>query len=140
VRLSILEPNFVRYEDRIETWDRVIGDEKTWRERGCPIEPVTGPREHRITVPTLAEAQGIHFLCPKCYTENNGATGTHLVEVTFEGKGALPHQGIHGSGGSPTRWNVSGTNFEDLSTTPSILCIGGCAWHGYITSGEVSII
>jgi uncharacterized protein DUF6527 len=140
MRLSVLEPAFIKYEDRIETWDKIVGDEATWRERGCPTEPVTGPREHRITVPSLAEAQGIHFLCPKCWTENKGPVGTHLCEVTFEGRGVLPHQGIRGSKEPGPRWNVTGTNFEDLSTTPSILIIGGCNWHGYITAGEVSIL
>jgi hypothetical protein len=140
MRLSLLEPQFIRYEDRIDTWERVIGDEKTWRDRGCPTEQVTSPREHRIVVSSIAEAQGIHFLCPKCYAENNGATGTHMVEVTFEGKGVLPHHGIRGDNGGPVRWNVSGSNFEDLSTSPSILMLCGCAWHGYITNGEASIL
>ena len=37
-------------------------------------------------------------------------------------------------------WQRTGTTFDDLTLTPSILRNkdkGGCGWHGYITAGEV---
>lgn len=39
--------------------------------------------------------------------------------------------------GDAHRWQRTGDTFETLSLTPSILRIGGCGWHGFITNGEV---
>ena len=103
MRLTDLEPQFVRYEDRVEEREFVDGDEATWRERGCPTVKRTLPCQYIIPVATLAEAQGIHFLCPVCFQQNGGAVGTHLCSVTFEGRGAQDHHGSHGKDGKPTR-------------------------------------
>jgi len=119
LKLALLEPGFFRYETRIEEYHTDKGK-------------VTGPREYRIPVATLAEAQCIFFLCPICVHKQG-----HQVEVTFAGRGVLDHQGNHNKAGNPTRWNVSGNDFSDLTTTPSILLEGGCAWHGFITNGEI---
>lgn len=46
-------------------------------------------------------------------------------------------------GGPPTNtgknngWQRTGETFETLTLTPSILRIGGCGWHGFITNGEI---
>lgn len=89
-------------------------------------------------VDTLAEAQGILFLCPLCYAKNGGAKGTHLCQVTFSGRGVLDHQGCHGTDNKPTRWEVAGgTGLADLVCTPSIQLIGGCNWHGFVGSSGV---
>lgn len=138
MRLTDLEPRLIRYETRIETYTVIVGDHETWRERGCPTEPRTGPVQYTVRAERLEDAQGIMFLCPVCFTANGGPVGTHLCEVTFANRGVLDTQGCHGREGKPTRWSVSGTSLEDLSTQPSILLEGGCNWHGYITNGEVS--
>ncbi len=138
MRLTDLEPRFIRYEDRIETYNVVDGDPATWEERGKPTKEETGPRTYLVTAEVLDQAQGIYFLCPQCFKANGGAVGTHLCEVTFEGRGALDHQGTHNSKGQPVRWHVSGSGFGDLSTSPSILLEGGCGWHGYITKGDAT--
>lgn len=39
--------------------------------------------------------------------------------------------------GAPT-WQRTGETLEDLSLTPSIQRVGGCAWHGFITNGGVT--
>lgn len=44
-------------------------------------------------------------------------------------------------GGAPVHneahlWQRTGDAFENLTLTPSIQRIGGCAWHGFITNGE----
>lgn len=134
MRLRDLDPTFIRYESRIETWERVIGDPLTWKQ-GDPTEQVTGPREHMVPVETLAEAQGIFFQCPKWAGQKGPGSG-HYVQVTFAGRGATDAQGCHGKNGEPTRWQVSGTGFDDLTTKPSILLQGGCGWHGFITNGD----
>ena len=138
MKLIELEPEFIRYETRIEPRDVIVGDHATWRERGCPSETKILPCRYRIPVEKLSEAQGIFFLCPVCIVKNKGKVGTHLCEVTFSGRGVLDEDGVHGSDGRPTRWNVSGSDFSNLTTTPSIQLIGGCAWHGFITNGEVT--
>lgn len=129
MKLTDLEPKFIRYESRVITWTRVLGDPLTWKS-GDPTEQVTGPREHKIFVDSLAEAQGIWFRCPKCRS--------HCVEATFAGRGVPDDMGTHNKAGEAVRWNVSGTGFEDLTTTPSILLQGGCDWHGFVTNGDVT--
>ena len=116
MRLTELEPEWMRYETR--------------QEEGRSVE-------YTIPVGSLAEAQGIWLLCPKCFAANNGPVGTHTIDVTFAGRGASDSQGSHGKDGKPTRWNPTGTDFKNLTTQPSILLEGGCAWHGFITNGEV---
>lgn len=136
MKLTELEPQFYRYETRVEEYTVVVGDPLTWKE-GDPTQQVTRPRQYKIPVETLAEAQGVCFLCPVCFVTNGGRIGTHLCEVTFEGRGAEPTQGTQNERG-PVRWTVAGTGVDDLTTTPSILLLGGCGWHGYITAGEVT--
>ena len=34
-------------------------------------------------------------------------------------------------------WHRTGEDFETLTLSPSIRRVGGCAWHGFITNGEV---
>src|SRR5882672_2791179 len=140
MRLTQLKPTFIRYEMRIVTWQEIDGPYETWKERGCPSHPVTAPREHEIVTDSFAEAQGIRFLCPLCFQNNgNSDVGTHWCSITFADRGVPDDMGTHNLEGKAVRWNVSGSNFEDLTTTPSILLQGGCNWHGYITLGEVSI-
>lgn len=88
-------------------------------------------------VATVAEADGITFLCPKCFTENSGSVGTHSVHVYFEGRGVPSALGVNGEG-KTVRWRVkAGTTIDDLAIEPSIQLIGGCAWHGFIGHSDV---
>ncbi len=114
MRLLDLEPRFVRY------YAQVMND-----------------------VP-LIEAQGLLFLCPKCFAENNGPVGTHRISVTFEGRGATDEQGSHDKDGKPSRWGVTGTGFDDLTLHPSIHLTNkadehaGCGWHGFVKNGAAT--
>lgn len=135
MKLTELVPVFVRYEARLDTWTQIVGDAATWKP-GDPTEEVSGPRECVVFVETLEEAQGIEFLCPKCFVVNGGSRGTHWCNVSFEGRGVAPELGSHGTHG-PSRWGVTGTGFGDLTLSPSILLDGGCGWHGWIQAGEV---
>lgn len=136
MRLADLDARFVRYETRYEHWEVCEGDPATWRARGCPTKTVEGPREYSVVVETLADAQGIRFLCPLCFAKNNGMVGTHEIEVTFEGRGATDKQGSHNKSGAAVRWNVQGTGLDDLTLRPSILSEGECGYHGYVTGGS----
>lgn len=137
MKLTDLEPEWTRFETRNQEVEMIVGDHTTWRERGCPVEKVMKDVEYHIDVDDFTKAQGVQFLCPKCYIKNSGPRGTHLIMIPFRDRGVLDNQGMHDSNGKPVRWEVSGTSFKDLTTKPSILLTSGCKWHGFITSGEV---
>lgn len=95
---------------------------------------------------SFADADGILFLCPKCFLANGGRVGTHSVICWRPPR--VP-QTIHPI---PGRWEFEGSGFDDLTLkagSSSILLNGnGClprlpdgtyspGWHGFITSGEV---
>lgn len=140
--LRELDAHFIRYEERLE--------------RGKFVKPGIDPlkgnwidddfeeRDHLaqylVRVETLAEAQGIWFDCPLCYAaKGNTGVGVHGVSVSFAERGVPDHQGSHNSEGKPVRWQVAGgTGLDDLQLSPSILLIGGCAWHGFIGHSGVS--
>lgn len=82
------------------------------------------------------EAEGVEFLCPKCYAENGGPMGTHLVICWFTG---VPLD----IDPKPGRWNPSGAGLDDLTFvepgSTSVLLQGGCGWHGHVRSGEATL-
>ena len=119
MRLTDLEPEFVSYED-------------------------TGEHKYIHHVKTLAEAQGIMFLCPKCFVANNGRVGTHRVLCWSRSAGASEHAEPR-----PGRWQMVGTGLDDLTLNGdmigmpgtgarSIQLLSGCQWHGFVTNGEVT--
>lgn len=87
-------------------------------------------------VDRIEDAQGISFLCPKCFEENHGPVGTHSV-ICWSSSRGVPEEAIPG----PGRWTLEGTGYEDLTLgcepkkTRSVLLTGGCGWHGFITKG-----
>lgn len=87
-------------------------------------------------VDTLQEADGVMFLCPKCYAKNNGSVGTHSIICWFVGK--VPDDLTPG----PGRWNPSGTGLKDLTFigpgAASVLLTSGCQWHGFVKNGDAS--
>ena len=84
---------------------------------------------------TIDGADGIVFLCPKCWLANAGPIGTHSV-ICWQ-----PHvpQTIRPT---PGRWNLVGTGIDDLTLiagSSSIALLGdGCKWHGFIRNGEAT--
>ncbi len=109
MRLVELEPRF----------QRIVEPGKRWQE-----------------VDTLAEAQGVMFLCPKCWRSNGGPVGTHAVVCWFLDRGVADSETP-----GPGRWRGLGTSLEDLTLeagSSSILLTGGCQWHGFIRNGEVT--
>lgn len=90
-----------------------------------------------LYVQTLSEADGVLYLCPKCFRENGGRRGTHGVLNWFEGR--VPDD----LNPKPGRWNPEGTGLDDLTFVPgrksqSVLLTSGCHWHGFITNGEAT--
>lgn len=128
MRLAELEPQFLRYGRR---WGEPDG---TFIEAGWRIT--------HHSVDTLAEAQGVEFLCPKCFAANGGPVGTHIVICWSRSRGT-PEDARPG----PGRWTLEGTGFDDLTLNGdaingggarSVLLQGGCGWHGFVTNGEVT--
>lgn len=114
MRLTELAPQFLRYEKR--------------------ADGVFLPYVDRIE-----EAQGISFLCPVCFAKNGGPVGTHGV-ICWSSSRGVPDDATPG----PGRWRLEGTGYGDLSLmeepgkSRSVLLMGGCGWHGFVTAGEVT--
>jgi hypothetical protein len=114
MRLTTLEPYFLRYEPR------------------------DGAIYHRM-VESIVEAQGVMFLCPKCFETNKGNIGTHSV-LCWSRSAGVPDSASPG----PGRWKLVGSSLLDLTldadppnTARSVLLTKGCGWHGFVTNGEV---
>lgn len=134
MKLRDLDAKFIRYETRMDTWRQVLPG-VTYTGEEYQTEEVPGPREFMVDVETLAEAKGVFLQCPICRQPDGSG---HYLQVTFANRGVGDSQGSHGKDGGPTRWEVSGTGLDDLTTKPSILLDGGCNWHGYITNGDAA--
>ena len=88
-----------------------------------------GPLMYR-NVGTLAEAQGVLFLCPLCRARLGTDVGCHSVLVWFDVPGLDPAW-------EPTpRWKVSGTSLDDLTLDPSVNVPGD--WHGWVRDGDAT--
>lgn len=85
-------------------------------------------------VETLAEADGLLFLCPRCFVNNNGKVGTHSIICWFAGK--VPDD-LTPKG----RWETAGVGLDGLSfigpNAASVLIGGQCQAHFYIRNGAI---
>lgn len=146
MRLVELEPQFLRYEERLGSWrehkkDGYADDPDHKHIDEC-WETVTGQRVFWpfVMANDMKQAQGLKFLCPKCFERNNGPVGTHSVIIWSRSRGVPDHA-------TPTgRWTLDGVSCANLTvngdppgSARSIQLIGGCAWHGYITNGRSSM-
>jgi hypothetical protein len=99
-------------------------------------------------VPTLAEADGVMFQCPRCAQGKEAGAedgrrfvrGAHYVICWFVGKVA------DSVDPKPGRWTPQGTGLADLTFVPgnpsrsvSVLLTSGCGWHGFIRDGEATL-
>lgn len=74
----------------------------------------------------LRKGVALAFNCP-CGCKDDVAI--HITNP-LDGGPKLMHDGF------PT-WERTGEDFESLTLRPSILRMGGCGWHGFITNGEI---
>lgn len=91
----------------------------------------------REDVATLDAAQGIRFLCPRCYRANGGPIGTHSILCWFAGRG-VPSTTMPG----PGRWIPNpGAVIETLTFIgPNAASVqSGKHWHGFVRSGHVFV-
>lgn len=110
MRLRDLEPQFMRFDEH----------------NGRVVWP---------HVETPGEAQGVFFLCPQCYKDNGGSTGTHGIVCW---NGTVPADAKPTGG----RWNMQGTSYDDLTLvgaggSSSVHTPAACNAHFWITSGEI---
>jgi hypothetical protein len=137
-----LEARFVRHEVRIMKSWRVKPEVIVERPNGPFTEndlfEHEGPTTHIHHVDTLAEAEGVWFLCPLCFVNHGGPQGTHAVCCWFVGK--VPDD----LDPKPGRWTPQGTGLHDLTFVPSegrtqsVALTGGCSWHGYVVNGSAA--
>lgn len=121
MKLRDLEAHFTKYRERAP--DPALG-ESVNQPPICTFERVE----------TLAEADGVRFVCPLCKSRNEWA---HPIFIGFHGR-AKPGTYGHNKEGKPMLWNVvGGTGLDDLRLSPSIQIQGGCNWHGFVGSNGV---
>lgn len=92
-----------------------------------------------MNVDTLAEAQGLMFLCPTCFVLNRGRAGTHSGLCWFKDRG-VPDEQVP----LPGRWIPSGTSIDDITfvgpAAASVL-FQTCPtrYHGFIRNGVATL-
>ncbi len=101
------------------------------------LEPEFLKREddhHFRFVDNLADADGVEFLCPKCFAENGmKRTGVHAV-ICWSPK--VPQT----TSPTPGRWEMLGTGLADLAlraSSSSVLLQGGCKAHFFVENGNI---
>jgi len=139
MKLLDLEPHFLTYHvsDPIPT--EIANDPLNY-----PIGGVHTEMRSQITfkqVDTIEEAQGVEFLCPKCFIENKGKAGTHICICWSRARG-VPDE-VHPG---PGRWALQGTGLHDLTLGAdppnekrSVQQLNGCGAHFNVTNGEVEL-
>lgn len=93
-------------------------------------------------VELVRHAQGVTFLCPKCYIARGCSKyGVHSVICWFAHRNVPPHLPP-----APGRWNPSpsSTSIDDLEFIGpgsfSVQLTSGCMWRGYIKGGRATIL
>jgi hypothetical protein len=92
---------------------------------------------HWQRMDNFAEADGVIFLCPKCFLTNNGNIGTHSVICwrPYVPQTTTP---------IPGRWEFQGTGYGDLtlvagSSSVLLTSEGGCKAHFFVRNGEIQM-
>ena len=91
-KLSELDGRFLKYDPRSETWIQ--------RRDGVSVA-VSGIRTYLKPVESLAEADGIMFLCPRCWKANGGSLEAlaHWRELAAEAEAVVAEiQGLRWAG------------------------------------------
>lgn len=97
------------------------------------IEQLDGHTYFESEGVTIADADGICFLCPVCFEKNKGPIGTHSV-ICWRPR--VPQEIRPG----PGRWEFEGTSIDDLTLragSSSIKLESGCQAHFFVTKGEI---
>lgn len=107
---------------------------RSLRELGARFIKIVAPDQRR-TIDTVEGADGVIFMCPKCYEDEPvGAIGTHSI-VCWQ-----PHVGQEHTP-KPGRWQLVGTTIDDLSLvadSSSVKIEGGCEAHFHVRNGRIA--
>jgi hypothetical protein len=136
--LRDLEAKLVRLEVRVEKCRRVRPEVWAVRQEGPFADEDfydwEGPTDHIVEVDAIALADGVMFLCPKCFDDPPiGPIGTHSV-ICWSPTIGQDH------GPKPGRWNLVGTSIDDLTLvagSSSVLLQGGCDAHFFVRDGRI---
>ena len=89
----------------------------------------------------IDKAQGVMFLCPKCFIANGGQVSTHMVVCWSRNRGA-PDDATP----LPGRWRIEGAGLHDLTLDAeppehrrSIQVGSPCNAHFNVTGGEATM-
>jgi hypothetical protein len=78
---------------------------------------------------------GLTFHCPHC-----PASGQRLAVVFHHAGRATAEDSYilakHGAADTNHIWAMTGSDFGDITLTPSVEASGAGHWHGFITDGE----
>ena len=91
-----------------------------------------GHETYRV-VERIEDADGVEFLCPKCFKTNGGRIGTHAV-ICWRPR--VPPE----VDPKPGRWEFQGTSLDDLTLvagSSSVLLHGGCGAHFFVRGGAI---
>lgn len=135
--LRDLDARFIRLDVRIEVRRRVRPEIWEVRKDGpwadSDFYDWEGPCDYLVDVDTLAEADGLRLLCPKCYDDPpTGPVGTHSM-ICWSPKISQDHEP------RPGRWELVGTSIDDLTLvagSSSVLIQGGCNAHFFVRQGR----
>lgn len=114
----------------------------TLRDLQAKLIRLTNDDGSSVIVPSVDQAQGVRFLCPVCFLRNGRKRpGAHSV-ICWSSSAGVPEITRPG----PGRWRLVGTTLDDLrlmeepGKSRSVLLLGGCAWHGFVTAGNIEIL
>jgi hypothetical protein len=88
---------------------------------------------HFALVDSFAQADGVEFLCPRCFRDNGGAVGTHAIICWSP---SVPQDTYP----RPGRWEMRGTGVADLTLhagSSSVMLTTGCRAHFFVRDGEI---
>lgn len=89
---------------------------------------------HFKIVKKLSNADGVEFLCPKCFEANHHSSiGVHSVLCWSP---SVPQT----TSPTPGRWEMLGTGLDDLTLragSSSVLLTEGCQAHFFIENGAI---
>ena len=88
-------------------------------------------------VDNIRAADGIRFLCPKCFLANGRKSESVHGVICWHPRVPLTTRP------KPGRWVMLGTGFADLSlraNSSSVLLTGGCAAHFFVNAGSIELL
>jgi hypothetical protein len=101
---------------------------------GFGLVKLTDEHGSMVVVDTVAEADGVFYLCPVCFAKNGGPRGTHAI---ISWRPRVPQT----ISPTPGRWEFEGTTLDDITlvagSSSILLQTAPCKAHFFIRNGEI---